>query len=329
MKFSLTDYFLEFKTPFSIAHGTRSGTDLVFLKLEEENRIAWGEASLPPYLPETKETVRKFITDFLSSTKDFSNLEHLLNLLMHFAPGNFAAKACVDIAFHNLFATRLKTTIAGMLGIHGDYIPDCTFTIGMGTDEELEHKVMEAESFRLLKVKLGGDRDKQIITTIRKLTDKPICVDVNQGWKDKETALEMIGWLNERNVLFVEQPLDKNDYEGQRWLKLKSTLPIIADEAVQIYPDVERIAEIYDGINVKLMKCGGVGEGIKMIRKSRELKLKVLVGSMSESGCGIAAAAQLAPLADWVDLDGPLLTKNNPFDTVEYSNGKVYIKLKS
>ncbi|MDQ3051403.1 MAG: dipeptide epimerase [Bacteroidota bacterium] len=327
MKFSITNYHLEFKTPFAIAHGTRTGTDLIFLKIEDKGIIAFGEASLPPYLPDTQESVHRFINSFFHNHADLSKgLAFMLNELMNFDEGNFAAKACVDIALHNWFAQKAGVPVWEMLELENVSLPLCTFTIGMDTPAEIKRKVEEAGDFKLLKVKLGGENDRDIITAIREVTNKPLCVDVNQGWQNnKEMALEMIEWLKDRGVIFVEQPLDKNDVAGQTWLHERSPLPVIADEAVQVPADIRKIKDIYNGVNIKLMKCGGIGEGLKMIRLAREYGLKVLVGSMSESGCAITAAANLASLADWVDLDGPLLTKNNPFDIVKYKDGKVVI----
>lgn len=327
MKYLLQDYFLEFKTPFSIAHGTRNGTDIVLLKLEFEGCTGNGEASLPPYLKETKESVKLFINDFFLNHPDFSiDLEILLSTLENFREENFAAKACIDIALHNWHAAKNKIALWQLLGLKNSPLPDCTFTIGMGSRSEINLKIQEAADFNILKVKLGGNHDKDIIAWIRDLTDKHICVDVNQGWKDKEVALEMIQWLHEKNVLFVEQPLPKLNSEDMAWLYEKSPLPIYADEAVQVADDVIKVKDFYDGINIKLMKCGGISGAIKMIAEARKFGLKVLIGSMSETGCGINAAAQLTSLADYADLDGPLLTKNNPFNIVKYENGKVLLQ---
>lgn len=327
MNILITDYFLEFKTPFAIAHGTRQGTDLVFLKLEHGGIMAHGEASLPPYLSETKESVHNFIDAFFRKGIDLSEgLSMLLNKLMSFEEGNFAAKACIDIALHNWFAQKEGVPVWLMLGLKNEPLPLCTLTIGMDDTSVIKRKVEEANEFKLLKLKLGGNHDREIITAVREVTDKPLCVDVNQGWhRDKEAALEMIVWLKSQGVIFVEQPLDKTDFEGQFWLHERSPLPLIADEAAQIPADLKRIANIYDGVNIKLMKCGGIGEGLKMIMEANKYGLKILLGSMSESGCAIAAAANLSSLADWTDLDGPLLTKNNPFDIVNYEYGKVKI----
>jgi len=195
----------------------------------------------------------------------------------------------------------------------------------MDDEAGLKEKVKYAADFKILKIKLGGENDKQIIETVRNYSDKPLCIDVNQGWKSKEDALEMIEWLHDKNILFVEQPLSKNSYEDQHWLFERSPLPIYADESAQTPGDINSIKHIFHGVNIKLMKCGGISEGIKMISLARENNLKVMLGSMSETGCAINAAAQLSSLVDYCDLDGPLLTKNNPFDNVKYKDGKVVV----
>jgi L-alanine-DL-glutamate epimerase-like enolase superfamily enzyme len=174
-----------------------------------------------------------------------------------------------------------------------------------------------------LKVKLGLDNDKEMIETIRSVTDKPIRCDVNQGWKNKEEALKMIEWLATKNVEFVEQPMPKDWYEEHAWLRERSPLPIIGDESVQRLPDVRKAYGVYDGINVKLMKSTGMREAYKMILLARALDMKVMLGCMTETSCAISAAAQLSPLVDWADLDGAELISNDLFDGAKIIDGKV------
>jgi L-alanine-DL-glutamate epimerase-like enolase superfamily enzyme len=325
LKVTLKEYFLEFKVPFSIAHGVRKGTGVVYIKLQIDNYEGWGEAVLPPYLPETKQSVTEFIKqlDFCNYSQDF-DLNEVLDYVIQSQPNNYSAKAAVDIALHNLFANIHKTTIHGIykLGFPEDAFT--TYTIGMGTITDMQAKVKAASNFRLLKVKLGGQDDKATIKAIREFTDKQVCIDVNQGWKTKEEALKMINWLTTQNVLFVEQPLHKNDLAGHKWLTENSPLPIIADESVQTIEDVEKVKDCFNGINVKLMKCGGVREGYRMLKKAEQLNLTTLVGCMSGSSCAVAAAANLASLTNYLDLDGPLLIKNDLFSGIEYGNeGKI------
>lgn len=321
VSYNIREFFLEFNEPFSIAHGTRTGTDIIILELKHDDLVAYGEASLPPYLAENKASVTSFINQFFSTFSWSPLLSECLHQLHNSMPGNYAAKACIDIAFHNLFALKAGVPLWKMLGLSDHPLPPCTYTIGMGTPEIIKRKVMAADGFSILKVKLGGGNDKEIIEAIRSVSSLPLCVDVNQGWKNVQEAKEMIDWLSDKNVLFVEQPLPKTEIEGQKYLFQHSALPVIADEFVQIPEDVQKVRGLFHGINIKLMKCGGLAPALKMAALAKEMGLLLLIGSMTETSCGIRAAAQLSVLANWVDLDGPLLTKNNPFPPVTYRSG--------
>ena len=202
--------------------------------------------------------------------------------------------------------------------------PDTSFTVSYDADpDELDAKIDEASPYKVIKIKMGLDHDKELVEAIRRKSDAPICVDVNQGWTDKEQALEMCHWLNEQGCLFVEQPLPKEMYDETAWLRERSPLPVIADEFLQRLPDVRRAAQAYDGINIKLMKCTGMHEAYKMAVLAHALGMKVMLGCMTETSCGISAAAQLSPLADWADLDGNLLIANDRFDGVKIVEGKI------
>jgi L-alanine-DL-glutamate epimerase-like enolase superfamily enzyme len=210
-------------------------------------------------------------------------------------------------------------------GLNPDKCPNTSFTIGIDTPEVVRQKVEEASPYRVLKVKMGLDNDKELVEIIRSMTDVPICVDANQGWNDKEKALEMCHWLAERNCLFVEQPMDKTAIDDTAWLRERSPLPIIADEFMQRLPDVKRAAQAYDGINIKLMKSTGMHEAYQMAVLARSLGMKVMLGCMTETSCAVTAAAQLAPLVDWADLDGNLLIANDRFEGIKIVDGKVTI----
>ena len=177
--------------------------------------------------------------------------------------------------------------------------------------------------YRMLKVKLGLDTDKEMIKAIRSVTDTPVCVDVNQGWTNREEALEMIHWLNEYGVVFVEQPMPKEAVDDMAWLTERSPIPTIADEALQGPADISTVHGAYDGINIKLMKAGGMRAAHHMISTARALGMKVMIGCMIESSCAVTAAAQLSPAVDWADLDGNLLINNDVFDGIKITDGKV------
>jgi L-alanine-DL-glutamate epimerase-like enolase superfamily enzyme len=193
----------------------------------------------------------------------------------------------------------------------------------MDTPEVVRLKTEEAERFRILKVKLGGGKDREMIETVRSVTNVPLYVDVNQGWKDKQEALDMIHWLAGKGIEMVEQPLPKEAVDDMAWLTANSPLPIMADEAFQRLGDVAKFKGIYSGINIKLMKSTGLREAHKMITVARALDMKVMIGCMTETSCAVSAAAQLSPLVDWADLDGNLLISNDVYKGMEVIDGKV------
>lgn len=317
---------LYFKRPFRIAHGVRTSTPIVLTQLEHEGVFGFGEASMPPYLDETHDSVLSFLkiaTKRLLNHKNPFDIDTILNNIDNIAPNNTAAKASVDIALHDLVGKLQNKPCWQIFGCDKNNTPFTTYTLGIDEPEIIKEKVAEGEIYKILKVKLNGENDKSIIKAIRNITNKPIAIDVNQGWKDKYYALEMTEWLNDKNVLFVEQALFKNNLEDAAWLFERSPLPLFADESIQRYTDIDKIKDCFHGINVKLMKCTGMHEAFKMITKARELNLKVLIGCMSETSCAVSAAAQLSPLVDYADLDGPLLIKNNFFDGIEFKNGKI------
>jgi L-alanine-DL-glutamate epimerase-like enolase superfamily enzyme len=315
-----------FKRPFKIAHGVRSSTDIVLTQLEYDGTIGFGEASMPPYLSETHKTVLDFLSKAAKLLSEFKNpfdIETIIKAIDELAPDNTAAKASVDIALHDLIGKLKNKSCWQLFNCEKERTPFTTYTLGIDEPEIIKQKLIEANSFKTLKVKLNGENDKLIISTIRSITNIPIAVDVNQGWKDKHQALEMINWLHDKNVLFVEQPLPKENIDDSNWLYERSSLPLFADESVQRFVDIDKIKDCFHGINIKLMKCTGLHEASKMISSARQLNLKILIGCMTETSCAVSAAAQLSPLADQADLDAPLLIKNNFFDGIEFINGKI------
>ncbi|RYG00710.1 MAG: dipeptide epimerase, partial [Chitinophagaceae bacterium] len=205
-------------------------------------------------------------------------------------------------------------------------MPVTSLTIGIDNLDMIRKKVRGAGNFKALKIKLGSSYDKEIINTVREESNVPLYIDANQGWTDKQEALEMIHWLAEKGTEFIEQPMDKNNADENAWITAHSPIPIIADEAMQRLTDLEKLSGIYHGINIKLMKCTGLLEASKIITKARALNLKIMVGCMSETSCGIMAGAAIAPLCDWADLDGPWLITNNPFKNPELVDGKIQLR---
>jgi L-alanine-DL-glutamate epimerase-like enolase superfamily enzyme len=324
MRLSWKPYIIEMKHVFTLAGSSRKTTPVMLTEVEHDGVVGYGEASMPPYLGESHESAAAFLSKV--DLNRFSNpfdLEEILAYVDSLAPGNPAAKASVDIALHDLVGKIMGRPWHEIWGFNKARAPYTSFTIGIDTPEVVRKKTREASQFRILKVKLGKDTDKQMIETIRSVTDVPLCVDVNQGWKDRDFALEMIHWLKERNIVFVEQPMPKERVEDSAWLTERSPLPVIGDEAVQRLPDVHKAHGVYSGINIKLMKSTGMREAHKMLTVARSLGMKVMIGCMTETSCAISAAAQLSPASDWADLDGALLIDNDVFDGVTIENGKV------
>ena len=315
---------LRLRHAFNLARNSRTTTPDVLVELEYDGIIGYGEASMPPYLGESIESVCKFLSMLdLQQFSDPFRIEEILSYVDGVMPDNRAAKASVDIALHDLLGKIMGQPWYKIWGLSPEKTPNTSFTIGIDKPDVVRQKVEEAAPYKVLKVKMGLDNDKELVEIIRSMTDRPLCVDANQGWTDKEKALEMCYWLKERGCMFVEQPFDKKMFDETAWLRERSPLPIIADEFLQRLPDVMRAYQVYDGINIKLMKSTGMHEAYKMAVLAKSLGMKLMIGCMTETSCAISAAAQLAPMAQWVDLDGNLLIANDSFDGVKVIDGKI------
>jgi L-alanine-DL-glutamate epimerase-like enolase superfamily enzyme len=324
MKLRFKPYTLQLNHVFTLATSSRSTTPVVLTELEYNGLVGYGEASMPPYLGESHDTVMKFLAKVdLSNFEDPLAMENILNYVDQLEPGNRAAKAAVDIALHDLVGKIMQQPWHKIWGYDASKTPDTSFTIGIDTPEMIRKKVAEAAPYKILKVKLGRDTDKDMITTIREVTNKPICVDVNQGWTDKAFALDMAHWLHEKGVVFIEQGMPKERLDDNAWLTEHSPIPTIGDESVQRLDDVLKAHQVYNGINIKLMKCTGMREAHQMLELGKALNMKIMIGCMTETSCAISAAAQLAPMVDWADLDGALLIGNDVYKGMEVVKGKI------
>ncbi len=324
MKLSYRPYDLQLRHTFTVSGFSRNTTPVVLTEIEYEGYTGYGEASMPPYLGESQESVMNFLKKVdLGQFKDPFLMDDILEYVDSIEEGNRAAKACLDIALHDLTGKMVDQPLYKLWGLNPDYTPMTSYTIGIDTPEVVKMKTEEASRFKVLKVKLGGGNDKEMISTVRSVTDVPLYVDVNQGWKDKQMALDMVLWLKDQGIEFVEQPMPKEQVDDIAWLTENSPLPIIADEAFQRLSDVADFKGIYSGINIKLMKSTGLREAHKMITVARALDMHVMIGCMTETSCAVSAAAQLSPLVDWADLDGNLLISNDIYEGVEVIDGKV------
>lgn len=326
MKLTFRPYTLELKHVFTLAVSSRKTTPVVLTEIEYNGVTGYGEASMPPYLGESHQSVTEFLSKInLEKYDNPFGLENILEYIDSIAPGNTAAKASVDIALHDLIGRLMNESWCNIWGFDKEKTPYTSFTIGIDTPEVVRQKVKEAGEYKILKVKLGKENDKQMIEVIRSVTDKPLTADVNQGWKDKNYALDMIRWLNEKNVIYIEQPLPKEQIDDMAWLTENSPIPTIGDESVQRLEDVIKARDVYSGINIKLMKCTGMREAHKMLLLARSLNMKVMIGCMTETSCAISAASHLSPMADWADLDGALLISNDLFKGTKIIDGKVIL----
>ena len=325
MQLRFYPYTLELKHTFTVAVNSRTTTPVMMVEVEKDGLIGYGEASMPPYLGESHETANAFLSKVnLKKYADPTLFEEVLKDIDAIAPGNHAAKAAIDIALHDWLGKKLGFAWHQVWGLNPADTPVTTFTIGIDKDMEvIRQKVKEADIYKVLKVKLGRDNDKEMIETIRQVTDKLIRADVNQGWKDKEYALKMIEWLATKRVDMIEQPMPKEMRDEHAWLKERSPIPVIGDESVIRLTDVKKAWGAYHGINIKLMKCTGLHEAYKMMLLARGLDMKVMLGCMTETSCAISAAAQLSPLVDYADLDGAVLIKNDKFDGAKIVDGKI------
>ncbi len=326
MKLEYFHYKLQFRYPFKLSLSTRSHTDLVIVKLTHKNYVGYGEASLPPHFDESIKSVEQFFNKIdVKKLIKIQDLPCLLKYVDGIDNENNAAKAAIDIALHDLLGKIDNKSIYEIYGLQKPKEVFTCFSIGMCSLIELKEKIKIADGIKMIKLKLGGKNDKNIIENYQSICNKPFCVDVNQGWANKEEALEMIKWLSDKGAVFIEQPLQKDKWKDMEWLFERSPLPIISDESIKRLKDIDRAIGKFHGINIKLMKSTGIHEAFKMIKRAKELNLKVLIGCMAESSCAVSAAWHLSSLADWVDLDAPLLTLDDPFDGIVYHDGEVLV----
>lgn len=308
MQVDFLPYRLDFRFPFGLSHSKRKHTDNLYIRIRQNGETAFGEAVFPPYLSPSAE-------ESLSQLENISWPSHVQaisqNWLNTYSAHNLPLRAAIEMAAESLKAKLAKQSLGTYYGVDAAKTIS-TFTVGLGPIEEIKQKLIYSKGFQAIKIKLGPALDKVYIRSILDLTSLPFCVDVNQGWKDTDQAIKYIDWLSAQGCFLVEQPLNKANFKGHLWLKERSPIPIIADESCQTIHDIHNCAVAFDGINIKLMKCGGMNPALNMIKLARKKELKVLIGCMSGSSVAINAAEQLKPLCDWADLDGNVLIKNDP-----------------
>lgn len=327
MRLSYRPYELQLAHTFTVSSYSRKTTPDVQVEIEYDGLVGHGEASMPQYLGHTVESVCSFLSKVdLSSFSDPTHLVEIMEYVNSLSSGDAPAKAAVDMALHDLWGQIVGQPLYRLWGYDPSKAGDTTFTIGIDTPDVVREKTLEcADRFNILKVKVGLDSDKEMIQTIRSVSDLPLAVDANQGWKDRDKALEMICWLKERGVVMVEQPMPKERIDDIAWITENSPIPVFADESVQGPADVPALKGVYSGINIKLMKCGGLLEARKMIALAQTFGMRVMVGCMTETSCAVTAAAHLSPAADFADLDGNLLITNDLFEGMVVRGGHMVL----
>ncbi|MGB8657128.1 MAG: dipeptide epimerase [Candidatus Zixiibacteriota bacterium] len=312
---------LELEHPFRISRSVTQIKKNVIVNIDE----GIGEAAPSQYYGENAETVIECLDKVKDQLGDDPfQIESILANLDRKIAGNFSAKAAIDMALHDLVAKRLNVPLYQLLGLDGKAPLVTSFTIGIDTPEMMKEKTRQAKGFLVYKIKVGVENDVEMVKAVREVTHARIRVDANAGWK-ADQALKKINQLQEYEIEFVEQPIDPQDQAGLRRIKEQTEIPIIIDEHLMTSKDIPGFVGLCDGINIKLAKCGGIREALRMIHVARAHGLKVMLGCMIESSVGIAAAAQLGSLSDFLDLDSNLLIRNDPYEGMRTKDGRVYL----
>lgn len=316
---------LKLTTPFRISRGVQHISPNVIVQVNHDKYTGYGEASPAEYYGESQESVLACVAMFAGNLGDdpFA-IEDILNGLDHIIGLNPSAKAAVDMALYDLVGKMLGVPLYKLLGLNPARTPRTSFTVGIDTPENMAKKALAASDYPILKVKVGTRHDLDNLKAIREVSSAIIRVDANAGWTAKE-AIRTINALAPYNIEFVEQPVPSHDLAGLKLIRENVPVPIIADESCVTVEDISRVGECVDGINIKLMKCGGVRHALKMIHVARAHNLLIMLGCMIESSLAITAATQLAPLVDYADLDGHLLIDNDPYVGVTVEKGKLVL----
>ncbi|NUM69412.1 MAG: dipeptide epimerase [Ignavibacteriaceae bacterium] len=327
MKLTISTRRLELKHTWTIARGSADHKEYNYVALEHEGVTGLGEAAHNVRYGESLESIRKFLEGgrALLQTAEPWQFHELALAIHRLDEKQNAAKAALDIALMDWITKKLDLPLYRFLGLNREKTPVTSFSIGIDKPKVMQEKIRAAEEFPILKIKLGGEHDEEIMRAVREVTNCTLRVDANEGWKDRQQALDKIFWLEQMGVEFVEQPMPAGRLEDVAWLWERSPLPLVADEDVRTVEDIPQLAQAYDGLNIKIMKAGGLQEGLRMIHVARSLGMKIMLGCMVESSLGITAAAHLSPLVDWADLDGSLLIKNDPYRGVQVEKGNLIL----
>lgn len=327
MELHLEERELELLHPWTLSRGSSVAKRYAYVAVVHDGLSGFGEAAHNARYGESLPQVREVLGRFQGRVTgaDPWQYQDLLGELGAMAVGCRSAVAALDLALFDWIGKKAGLPLYQWFGLNPASLPLTSFSIGIGDRDEILRKVAEAADHPILKIKLGAGNDREMMEAVRSVTDKPVRVDANEGWGTPGTALEAICWLADRGVELVEQPLPAGQLDAMRWLKQRSPLPLVADEDVHTAADLPRLADAFHGINLKLMKAGGLLEAMRILHTARALGLRVMIGCMIESSLGITAAAHLGALADWLDLDGNLLIRNDPYQGASTMAGRIIL----
>jgi L-alanine-DL-glutamate epimerase-like enolase superfamily enzyme len=323
MKLSVAPMTLNLRTTFRVSHGASDQRHNVLLTLEQDGLAGYGEAAAVFYYGDTQESLSQALRGLVSLPDDPFALEDTLNGLPDMP---HAAQAALDLALHDLWGKRIGQPLYRLFGLKPAPLPQTSFTIGIDSPEAMAARARES-GYPIIKIKLDAQAPEAQVAAIRSVTNATLRVDANAAWTPQQ-ALDLIPRLAPYDLELIEQPLPVGDVEAYRWLKTELnrcsvTTPIYIDESVQNSRDVARHAGAVDGVVVKLMKTGGLREALRAIHTARAHGMNIMLSCMVESSLGVTAAAHLAPLCDQLDLDGPLLVGNDPFDGLRYDGANL------
>lgn len=323
MKLLVYTFDLPLASTFRITHEARDEQPTVIVGLERDGLIGWGEATAVPYYQQSREKLMATLEHHRSRIESTPlNDPEQYWAAMHEVLSDEPFVLCaLDLAANDLYGKLAGKPLYQLWGLEPDQAPLTNYTIGMGPIAEMVDKV-KARPWPLYKIKLGAGDDLAVVEALRAVTDAPFRIDANTAWSATET-IAIAPQLRELGVEFIEQPLKADDWAGHKQVFAESVLPVIADESCQREADVARCAGHFHGINIKLVKCGGLTPARRMIALAKEKGMKVMVGCMTESSIGISAIAQIAPLLDYVDMDGALLLREDIATGVGIDRGRI------
>ncbi len=307
--------------PFGLSRGTRRSVRNLFIRVG----AGWGEGAPIYYKEQNADSMLEMAREYLLQWKHFERpIYEIIDELLQRYPGQTGLAQAIDLAWHDAWGKAQKQPLHSLWNISWEKPPNSSFTIGLDQLDVMLEKIERAQEYPLLKIKTGSEDDLEVLHAIQQKSKKPILIDANEGWTVEQT-LEYLPWLDSMKILMVEQPLPREDLEGYRTIRKynQTRIPIFVDEGIQEPQDIHDWASRVDGINIKLAKCGGLDRARKMIQSARRQGLQIMLGCMIESTLGVTAAAHLAPLCDFADLDGAALLSEDPFDGMKLDRGRL------